>query len=97
MNNDLELQFHQKMLDVYTNIGRQTGYWARRYKQKVDRDGGLKAAKQWLVPKKNPSQGMEHLKKHNRLDLSFEHLVVQEPWSDLFTAKELQVAHDRLK
>ncbi len=77
-------------------MGNQTGYWAKRYKQKVVKDGGLQAAKSWLRPQVKGLSGLEKLANLNRLDLSFEAIVLKEPWSQLFTAPELQVARRRL-
>lgn len=27
----LEAQLHEEMIDIYQNVGRETGYWARPY------------------------------------------------------------------
>ncbi len=96
MNTAIEDQFYEAMLNVYFQIGKETKYWAKRYRQKVVRQGGLAAAKSWLLPTKTTSQGMEHLTAYNRVDLSYEALVLQEPWCTLFTAAELQEAQKRI-
>lgn len=92
----LETQFHEEMLAIYQHVGRETGYWARRYLQRVKRVGGLQAAKDWLKPKSIPTSGLQKLVEINRLDLSLEALVLLEPWSSLFTGEELSVAQKRL-
>lgn len=92
----LEAQLHEEMLAIYHCIGRETGYWARRYLQHVKRVGGLQAAKDWLKPKSVPTSGLQKLVEINRLDLSLEALVLRQPWSSLFTSEELSVAQKRL-
>jgi hypothetical protein len=92
----LEAQLNEEMLAIYYNVGRETGYWAKRYLQKVRRVGGLQAAKDWLEPKSKPKSGLQKLVEKNRLDLSVEALVIRQPWSSLFTNEELQVAQKRL-
>jgi HNH endonuclease len=96
MDMSLEAQLDEEMRAIFTNVGRETGYWARRYLQKVKRVGGLQAAKDWLNPKSNPTSGLQKLVDINRLDLSVEALVLRQPWSSLFTSEELYVAQKRL-
>ncbi|NJL90662.1 MAG: hypothetical protein HC916_13405 [Coleofasciculaceae cyanobacterium SM2_1_6] len=92
----LEDRLHEEMIAIYQNVGRETGYWAHRYLQRVRRVGGLQAAKDWLKPTSNPTSGLQRLVEINRLDLSLEALVLQQPWSSLFTSEELSVAQKRL-
>ncbi|MCD8485664.1 MAG: HNH endonuclease [Desertifilum sp.] len=92
----LETQFHEEMIAIYYNVGRETGYWARRYLQQVRKMGGLQAAKTWLQPKKNVTSGLQKLVEINRLELSVEALVLCPNWSSLFTDEELRVARKRL-
>lgn len=93
---NLEAQLHEEMIAIYQNVGREIGYWARRYLQRVRRVGGLQAAKGWLKPKSSPTIGLQRLAEKNRLDLSLEALVLCEPWSVLFTPEELKVARQRI-
>lgn len=92
----LEEQLHEEMIKLFTRVGNTTGYWARRYLQKVKRDGGLQAAHYWLSPKSDSTIGLQRLMEKGRIDLSLEALVLQSPWSSLFTSDELQVAQKRL-
>ncbi|MBD2327586.1 HNH endonuclease [Alkalinema sp. FACHB-956] len=92
----LETQLHEEMLAMYYNVGREIGYWAHRYLQRVRKVGGLQAAKDWLKPTSSPTRGLQRLAAVNRLDLSLEVFVLQEPWSSLFTKEELQVARQRI-
>ena len=96
MTDSLEQQFHQRMQDLYWDAGRAVGYWASRYLQKVRRVGGLQAARDWLRRDAGPAAGLEKLIEANRLDLSVEALVLQEPWRQLFSQEELEVAQRRL-
>jgi hypothetical protein len=92
----LEAQLHEEMIAIYKNVGRETGYWAKRYLQRVRRVGGLQAAQDWLKPKSSPTSGLQKLVEINRLDLSVEALVLRQPWSSLFSGEELQLAQRRL-
>ena len=47
MNPALEAEFHEEMISIYYKAGHETGYWANRFLQKVRKDGGLQAARQW--------------------------------------------------
>lgn len=92
----LEKQLHEEMIALYTKTGHETSYWAHCYLQKVKRVGGLQAAQDWLKPEIDSTSGLRRLMEKNRLDLSFEALVLRQPWSTLFTPAELQVAQKRL-
>jgi HNH endonuclease len=92
----LEARLHEEMIAIYQHVGRETGYWAHRYLQRVKRVGGLQAAKDWLKPKSSPTSGLQKLVEIDRLDLSLESLVLRKPLSSLFTNEELHVAQKRL-
>ena len=91
--NDL---FTNRVLQIYEDAKNQIGYSARRFRQKILRDGGLAAAKHWLRPSR-ATQGFKRLKKHDRLDLSVEAVALQSPWNNLFTPAELATARARLR
>jgi hypothetical protein len=92
----LEAELHKEMIAVYDRVGRETGYWANRYLQKVKQVGGLQAAKNWLKRGSEPTRGLQRLTEIDRLDLSLEALVLQARWSSLFTCEELQVAQTHI-
>jgi len=98
MNKQIEEQFQQEMLGLYQKAGNEIGYWANRYLRTVRQKGGLQAAKDWLRPVSHLSlpEGLNRLAKKDRLDLSMEALVLQEPWRQLFTRSELRIAEERL-
>jgi hypothetical protein len=92
----LEAAFHQKMVDIYERAKSECHYNATRFLQMVEEHGGLQAAKQ-LIASKRLSEGLIKLWEMRRLDISMEALVIQEPWSSLFTAEEVSSARKLLK
>jgi hypothetical protein len=97
MNPELEAAFHEEMISIYYKAGHATGYWANRFLQKVKKDRGLPAARQWLKPEKGLSPGLQRLVKEKRVDLSMEALVLKELWRELFTDQELSEAAKRVQ
>ncbi len=97
MKSALESEFHEQMISIYYKAGQETGYWANRFLQKVRKDGGFLAARQWLKPEKGLTPGLQRLAKEKRVDLSMEALVVREPWRQLFTSEELEEARKRVE
>jgi hypothetical protein len=97
MDYTLESEFHEEMISIYYKAGRETGYWANRFLQKVRKVGGLKAAHQWLKPEKGLSPGLQRLAKERRPDLSMEALIQEEKWKELFTEAEIKEARKRIE
>ena len=95
MRADLENQFHEAMLNLYSRTGRDTGYWANYYLRKVRKDGGLAAARYYLR-QKGAGEGLKKLARLGRLDLSVEQLVLDPDWSPLFTEEERALASAKL-
>ena len=93
-SNNLETRFNGEMRRIYREATR-FGYYPRYFLRMVQEQGGVAAAKQ-LLNTIEPSSGFTRLWCECRLDLSVEAVVVQEPWSALFTDKELSVARRRL-
>jgi uncharacterized protein YuzE len=93
---DLEGRFHEMLVNSYWDVGRATGYWAHRFRQKVVRVGGLQAARDWLARKDIPS-GLDRVVSMGRPDLALESMVLEDPWNQLFTPAELAIARDRLR
>jgi len=96
MVDQLEAEFHEAMLNVYRRAKSECGYNATRFLQMVSEQGGLQAAKT-LLYKEGYSDGFVELWQYGRLDISMEALILREPWSSLFTAEELAIAHRRLQ
>ena len=95
MPSQLERQFHQRMFEIYRRAASECGYRPTRFLQMVNERGGLIAA-QDLLRAARPSDGLSILWEHQRLDLSVEALVCQEPWRSLFTQDEIAEAEKRL-
>lgn len=96
MKSKVESEFHEEMVSIFRKSGEATGYWPRRFLQKVRKGGGLQAAREWLSPGKDLSPGLQRLAKERRIDLSMEALVLKEPWSQLFTEAEIKQAKRHL-
>jgi hypothetical protein len=93
---DLELRFHQRMLDVYEQAKSECDYTATRFRNMVADQGGLPTAKS-LLGSGGYSEGLTRLWEEKRLDISMEATVLQEPWHALFTEDELTTARAKLK
>lgn len=92
---DLGERFHEEMLRIY-HEATEFGYYPNYFPRMVAEQGGLPAAKQ-LLNSSAPASGFVRLWEEQRLDLSVEALVLQEPWSALFTDAELTEARRRLE
>ena len=95
MTSDLELQFHERMRQVYDQAKEECGYTATRFMQMVNEQGGLSTAKR-LINSTNYSEGLTRLWELKRLDISMEATVLQQPWRELFTEDELKKAGEKL-
>ena len=92
---DLGKQFHEEMVRIYREAT-EFGYYPVGLLRMVVGQGGLAAAKQ-LLSGHTPAAGFDRLWKEDRLDISVEALVLQDPWRNLFTETELEEARRRLK
>lgn len=98
MSSQIEDQFHAAMLNIYergTHL--KPPYRATRFLQMVQGQGGKAAADQ-LLAASNPSSGFTelYLRGAENLRISVEYLVLQSPWSSLFSAEQLAFARKRL-
>jgi hypothetical protein len=84
------------MLEIYRKALSECDYRATRFLQMITGQGGLVAAKA-LLHTPGLSDGFVALWERGRLDLTMEALILQLPWSDLFTEGELNVASQRLE
>ena len=88
-------EFYKAMRqDVYEEA-LKIGYKATFFLQMLAKKGGLETAISLLGPA-SVQYGFTELWKRGRLDLTMEHLVIQERWSGLFTSDQVAVARDRL-
>jgi 5-methylcytosine-specific restriction enzyme A len=92
---DLEIKFHQRMLQIHEQAKAECGYNATRFLNMVTDQGGLQAAKA-LLSSSAYSEGLTRLWEERRLDISMEATILKEPWRSLFTPEELLVASKKL-
>ncbi len=95
MATGLETGFNEAMLDLYWRIGRESGYWANYYLRKVRKEGGVLAAR-YFLRQRGLSEGLITLAKLGRLDMSVEQLILEPPWTSLFTGEERAMASAKL-
>jgi len=96
MPNDIVDRFHQEMLSIYSRAKDECDYNATRFLRMVSEQGGLQAARS-LLHAEGYSEGLTALWERGRLDITMEALILQEPWSQLFSEDEVTVARRRLK
>lgn len=92
---NLESAFHKEMLDVYERAKAECSFVATRFLQMVVEMGGLAAAKR-LLASDGLSDGLTRLWQEKRLDISMEARILRNPWRQLFTNEELEIALRRL-
>ena len=93
---DLQAQFDRAMEEIYVRAKNEAGYVASIFHRMLSERRGQQTAKD-LINAKLPSQGYTRLWELERLDLTVEALVVDEPkWHPLFTTDELERARKRL-
>ena len=93
----LEDEFHKEMLAIYDKARDEVGIKFPIFRQMVDREGGVVAAKKLINAKTIPS-GYFKLFEKNRLDLTVESLVANnEKWHPLFNREEINKAKARLQ
>lgn len=81
----------------YREAGEQTGYWGKRFIQKVRRVGGVETVKEMLTPRNRAQRaGLDAILEAGRPDLTVEHIVTRRRFRALFTAEELHEARGRL-
>jgi len=98
MSSHLEQDFHHAMQSIYDRAAKlKPPYYAKAFRQLVNTHGGKAAADRLLAAAK-PSQNFVELFLRGRenLQLSAEYLVLQAPWSSLFSAEQLAIARRRL-
>jgi len=93
---DLELAFHERMIQIYEQAKTECNYPATRFLNMVNSEGGFQAAKK-LLSSGGYSEGLTRLWEEKRLDISLEATILQKPWCDLFTDDELSIARKKLE
>lgn len=93
---NLEMEFQEKMIEIYEKTKKECGYNGIRFFQMVCSEGGLITARK-LVMAKGHAEGLTRLWYDKRLDLSMEATIIRDPWCNLFTNEELAMARKKLK
>src|SRR3954470_10289969 len=97
---NLKEEFSKALLDGYQRTGEEVGYWGHRFRQKVMRVGGLKTAKDMLLPRTiGQRAGLDALLLAKRPDLTLEAIILngnKRRFRCLFTKAELEIAAERL-
>ena len=89
-------RFHMAMLQISDDVTAACdGYRPTQFRRLVSEEGGLGAAR-FVLHGTKPSSDFKELFRCNRLELSMEVLVTQEPWCQLFTQEELGQARKTL-
>jgi hypothetical protein len=95
-SNDVANRFDLAMYHIYQRAKSEADYNATLFLQMLYDRGGLATAK-YLVSTRRPSEGYLRLYERQRLDLTVEAMIVENPeWHQLFTADELHAARRRL-
>lgn len=89
------LKFDTAMLELYETWRREIRYSANRFRQMVDRRGGVETARR-LLKKPDVSSGFTKLEEAGRLELTMEYLILQPEFTLLFTFEERGIARGRL-
>ncbi len=94
---DLSKRFDEAMLKIYQRAKSEAGYNARVFFQMLSERGGILTAKA-LVNAPKPSDGFTKLFEQNRIDLTVEAELIENPkWHGLFSQEELRKARVRLE
>jgi hypothetical protein len=90
------IAFEKAMHGIYTRAKAEAGYNATIYLRMLDERGGLGTAK-YLINAATVSDGYTALWQLQRLDLTVEALVIDNPqWHSLFEPSEIERARKRL-
>lgn len=94
---DLKAQFTQALLTAYLRAKTEAKYNATVFYRMLDQHKGVDTAKR-LINSPNQSDGYTALYLRNRLDLTVEAIVVDNPrWHSLFDSEDLEKAKERLR
>ncbi len=92
---ELVAEFQRRMVGIYDRAKKEAGYNATLFLRMLGEHGGLETARR-LVLSTAPSQGFTQLWMRHRLDLTVEHLVLEERFQPLFDDELRERARQRL-
>lgn len=93
----LEQKFEEHLKKMHSTVRHETGYQTSGLHFMAGLNGAVHAAKSMLKDAETIHDGLTRLAEYGRLDLSLEAAVIEPPWRDLFTTKELQIAVNKLE
>lgn len=94
---ELETELDAEMNDIYRRLKAEADFDAVYFFNLLSTLGGLKTAR-ILFSTDQPTEGLKTIAQRNRLDLTTEALVLENPkFQSLFSASELKNASDRLE
>jgi hypothetical protein len=96
MPSNLEIEFHQAMLTIYTCAKNEADYTPARFLGMVAERGGLETAR-YLLHASTVSEGYTALWQRGRLDLTVEAVILDPKWESLFSDDERRIAISRLR
>lgn len=91
-----EQEFHREMILGSRRLQREIGYSPTRFRQMVDKHGGVGAVR-LLLRSRDASDGFTTLWEARRLDTSCEAIALLPWYADLFTEEERRAARHRLE
>jgi hypothetical protein len=91
----LEDDFLRAMIHIAERARDECGYDPKLFMQMIWELGPVKTARRLLHADPVP-EGFVFLLERHRLDLSVEHLILEERWTPLFTEEERRIARRRL-
>lgn len=92
---NLEQQLHARFLNDCNEV-QIRGYTPRLFRQMLARHGAVETVNRLLSTKEH-SEGFTKLWELKALHLSMEAIILKEPYCQLFTSEQLQIARIRLK
>ncbi len=96
MPEQLEIEFHEAMLNIYRRAKSEATYNAQRFLQMVVNHGGAETARM-LIHAENVSDGYTALWERGRLDLTVEAMIIESPkFHSLFSDDEIKICSKRL-
>lgn len=97
INEALEQKFHEAMFTIYRRARNEAKYNATRFLEMITKERGIMVAKT-LINAPKVSDGYTELYLRNRLDLTVEAEVVDQPmWHPLSDLEEIERAKERLR
>jgi hypothetical protein len=96
MADSAEKEFERRMVAIYERAKTEAGYHATYFLRMLSEHGGVETARR-LIGSSQPSDGFTTLYLKRRLDLTVEHLVLEEEFSSLFSVELTETARERLR